>query len=179
MEVATGLVTIQDRFGVEEQQVTPAAIPVTAVVAAADINFLGGALVRPVRQNGVFIVDNAWVELYPADASGQLQVLHVDVTIQAGLAVPNQGLYWAHGMAVQIPPTNTFNKGAAVGDTLTYGFEFPPIRESLLMTRAGVGGGRDNLMFQVIVAIRNLDAANPHSFSGNAQIWHRSAYSIG
>lgn len=139
----------------------PIAVPLSSDVATVvSINL------KPFEQNAITTIDNCFVELFPADASGSLSVIAVAAIVSGS---SGNGNGYLRGTQVAIPPTNVFPKVAGFNAHLAYVFEFVPVRESLVCVTG------DQLRVQFFFTVRNADGAAAHSFSADELVFFRTA----
>lgn len=137
----------------------------TVVPAGSDVLIGDGLVLEAAKARGVALVDNAFVDIVASDASGNLSVLSIQATLLgSSFTAANLG---ARGIQVAVPPGNIFPKVAS--SILSYGFDFPPVREDLITVP------NDNLIVLFNYWLRNSDGVNPHSFTANYQVLYRIA----
>lgn len=123
-----------------------------AVAAGVDAEIIQGVVLKPKERNGVVVIDNATVNVSGADATGNLQLLAVSLSLDA-----DDPLAFTEGALIGVPITNTVPKRA--GSQLRYVFEFAPFYEA-----TGAGGG-PNVNLTAVIEVRNNDAVNPHNLN--------------
>lgn len=161
----TGVVDLPDT-----QIVQPDFTGIHAVPAGADFQQVEIVILKPFVQNGIIVIDNAWVEAQAQDASGQLSVLTAHAILTGTSFFNGAGGHYIRGLQLQVPPQNRFPLlAAAAGGVLPYVFDFNPVREDII----AVPG--DNIEVHFTIVYHNNDAANPHSFQQFSTVVFREA----